>query len=273
VSLVLRPARCRSAYGIHPDDLILRDRQAIPRKRSERVNSSRAHVRKDGGVRVLVVEDEPLIAKGLQHALQAESYVVDVATRGDDGLWMATENTYDCIILDVMLPGMNGFVVCRELRAKGCETPIMMLTAKDGEFDQAEGLDTGADDYLTKPFSLVVLLAHVRALVRRGPTTRQPVLQAGDLLLDIAQRTCQRGEVLIDLTPREFSLLRYLLHRRGETVSKEELIEHVWDDDVVDIHVLQVYIGYLRRKIDEPFDRSAVETVRGHGYRVAANGG
>jgi two-component system, OmpR family, response regulator len=262
-----------AAYGFHRGETFLRDRQAIPRKRAERVERLWRWMRNDDGVRVLVVEDEPLIAKGLQHALEAESYVVDVANRGDDGLWMATENTYDAIILDVMLPGTNGFVVCRELRAKGCATPIMMLTAKDGEFDQAEGLDTGADDYLTKPFSLVVLLAHVRALVRRGPTSRQPVLAAGDLLLDVAQRTCHRGDVVIDLTPREFSLLRYLLHRRGETVSKEELIEHVWDDDVVEAHVLQVYIGYLRRKIDEPFDRSALETVRGHGYRLAANGG
>jgi two-component system, OmpR family, response regulator len=230
-------------------------------------------VNKDDRVRILIVEDEPLIARALKQALEAESYVVDVATRGDDGLWMATESTYDAIVLDVMLPGMNGYLVCRELRANGSTTPIMMLTAKDGEFDQAEGLDTGADDYLTKPFSLVVLLARLRALVRRGPTTRPPILQAGDLALDPANRTCHRGTTEVELTPREFSLLRYLLHRRGETVTKEELIEHVWDDDVVDAHVLQVYVGYLRRKIDEPFGRASVETVRGHGYRLESNGG
>ena len=172
-----------------------------------------------------------------------------------------------------MLPGMNGFAICRELRAKGITTPIMMLTAKVGEFDHAEGLDTGADDYLTKPFSIVVLLTRLRALLRRGPATRSTTLTAGDLALDPSARACRRGETTIDLTPREFSLLRYLMHRKGELVTKEELVRHVWDDEIMEAHVLQVYIGYLRRKIDEPFDRSSIETVRGHGYRLAANGG
>ena len=224
-------------------------------------------------MRLLIVEDETLIAKALCIALEGEGYIVDVSARGDEGLWRATETTYDAIILDVMLPGMNGFAICRELRAKGITTPIMMLTAKVGEFDHAEGLDTGADDYLTKPFSIVVLLARLRALLRRGPATRSTTLTAGDLALDPSARACRRGETTIDLTPREFSLLRYLMHRKGELVTKEELVRHVWDDEIMEAHVLQVYIGYLRRKIDEPFDRSSIETVRGHGYRLVANGG
>jgi DNA-binding response OmpR family regulator len=149
----------------------------------------------------------------------------------------------------------------------------MMLTAKDGEYDEAEGLDTGADDYVTKPFSLVVLMARLRALVRRGPTERSAVLVAGDLMLDPAERLCQRGDVEIKLTPREFSVLRYLLHRVGETVSKRDLIDHVWADEEMEANVAQVYVGYLRRKIDEPFGRNAIETVRGIGYRLAADGG
>ena len=227
----------------------------------------------DGRVRILIVEDEPLIARAVKEGLESDGYAVDVSDRGDDALWRATEEDYDGIILDVMLPGMNGYVVCRELRDRGIATPVMMLTAKDGEFDQAEGLDTGADDYVTKPFSLVVLLARVRALVRRGPTERPPVLAAGDLVLDPAERTCRRGDQPIELTPREFSLLRYLLHRRGEPVSKQDLIEHVWADGEMEANVVQVYVGYLRRKIDEPFGRGAIETVRGHGYRLAADGG
>ena len=229
--------------------------------------------RDDEPVRILIVEDEPLIARAVKEGLESDGYAVDVADRGDDGLWRATEEDYDAIILDVMLPGMNGYVVCRELRSRGITTPVMMLTAKDGEFDQAEGLDTGADDYVTKPFSLVVLLARVRALVRRGPTERPAVLVAGDLVLDPAGRICRRGDEHIELTPREFSLLRYLMHRRGEPVSKQDLIEHVWADGAMEANVVQVYVGYLRRKIDEPFDRQAIETVRGHGYRLAADGG
>lgn len=224
-------------------------------------------------MRILVIEDEPLIARALREGLEEDGYAVDVAERGDDGLWHATESSYDAIILDVMLPGMNGYVVCRELRERGIKTPVMMLTAKDGDYDEAEGLDTGADDYVTKPFSLVVVLARLRALIRRGPTERPPTLVAGDLTLDQAERICRRGDTEIELTPREFSVLRYLLHRAGETVSKRDLIEHVWADDQMDINVVQVYVGYLRRKIDEPFDRCAIETVRGIGYRLSADGG
>lgn len=225
------------------------------------------------GMRVLVVEDERLIARALRDAFEAEGYVVDVADRGDEGLWCALENEYDAIILDLLLPGKNGYVVCRELREAGVATPIMMLTAKDGEFDQAEGLDTGADDYMTKPFSLTVLLARVRALIRRGPTNRPAVLRAGDLSLDPAERTCLRGREEIDLTPREFALLRYLMHRMGEPVAKQDLLDHVWSDEFLDANVIQVYIGYLRRKVDEPFGRNAIETVRGFGYRMRADGG
>ena len=224
-------------------------------------------------MRVLVVEDEALIARALREGLEAEGYAVDVAERGDDGLWMATENAYDAIVLDVMLPGMNGFKICGELRDRGITTPVMMLTAKDGEYDEAEGLDTGADDYVTKPFSLVVVTARLRALIRRGPTERPAAMTAGDLVLDPAERTCRRGDTEIELTPREFSLLRYLMHRVGEPVSKRDLIDHVWADEEMETNVAQVYIGYLRRKVDEPFGRNAIETVRGHGYRLAADGG
>ncbi|MEM9464543.1 MAG: response regulator transcription factor [Actinomycetota bacterium] len=224
-------------------------------------------------MRVLIVEDEPLIAKALEAGLTADGYGVDIADRGDVGLWQAVENDYDAIILDVMLPGMNGFKVCSELRATGDTTPIMMLTAKDGEYDHAEGLDTGADDYVTKPFSMVVVSARLRALIRRGPTERAARLEAGDLVLDPADRTVRRGDTPIELTPREFGLLRYLMHRRGEPVSKRELVEHVWADDDLEDNVVQVYVGYLRRKVDEPFGRTAIETVRGHGYRLAADGG
>lgn len=224
-------------------------------------------------MRILVIEDEPVIARALVKGLTAEGYVTDHCDRGDDGLWQATEQSYDGIILDILLPGMNGYVVCRELRERGISTPIMMLTAKDGEFDQAEGLDTGADDYVTKPFSFIVLLARLRAMTRRGPAVRPAKLAAGDLVLDPGERTCHRAGNAVQLTPREFGLLEYLMHRSGEPVSKRDLIRHVWSDDEMDDSVLQVYIGYLRRKIDQPFNRAAVETIRGYGYRLAADGG
>ena len=224
-------------------------------------------------MRVLVVEDESLIATALRTGLEAEGYAVDVCETGTDGLWQATEYSYDAIILDLMLPEMSGFKVCSELRARAITTPIMMLTAKDGDYDQAEGLDSGADDYVTKPFSFVVLLARLRALVRRGPTDRPAELVAGDLTLDPTARVCRRGDEEIELTPREFSLLRYLMHRVGEPVSKTDLIEHVWGDDMLEPTVVQVYVGYLRRKIDEPFGRASIETIRGFGYRLAADGG
>ncbi len=221
-------------------------------------------------MRVLVVEDDPLIAQALLDGLRGEGYAVEHAARGDDGLWSMTEERFDAVLLDVMLPGMNGYAVCRAARERGITTPILMLTAKDGEYDQAEGLDTGADDYVIKPFSFVVLLARLRALLRRGPAERGTVLAVEGLTVDPNTRKCERGGVAIDLTPREFTLLHYLMHNAGRVVSKTELIERVWGDDQLDPNVVQVYVGYLRRKVDEPFATTTIETVRGIGYRVAA---
>jgi two-component system, OmpR family, response regulator len=221
-------------------------------------------------VRILIVEDEPVIAQALIDGLRGEGYAVDHTARGDDAVWMATEQRYDAMLLDVMLPGMNGFLVCRTLRERGVTTPILMLTAKDGEYDQAEGLDTGADDYVTKPFSFVVLLARLRAMVRRGPSDRPAVLQLDDLTLDPSERRVRRGTVDIELTPREFSLLQYLMHHAGRAVTKRDIVDGVWGDDDLDSNVVQVYVGYLRRKVDEPFGTNTIQTVRGVGYRAEA---
>ncbi len=221
-------------------------------------------------MRILIVEDEPVIAQALIDGLRGEGYAVDHTARGDDAVWMATEQRYDGILLDVMLPGLNGFLVCRTLRERGVTTPILMLTAKDGEYDQAEGLDTGADDYVTKPFSFVVLLARLRAMVRRGPSDRPAVLQLDDLTLDPSERRVRRGTVDIELTPREFSLLQYLMHHAGRAVTKRDIVEGVWGDDDLDSNVVQVYVGYLRRKVDEPFGTNTIQTVRGVGYRAEA---
>jgi DNA-binding response OmpR family regulator len=225
-------------------------------------------------VRVLVVEDEKRLAATLKRGLSSEGFAVDVALDGPQGLWMAREHEYDAVVLDIMLPGMNGYKICGTLREEGKWMPILMLTAKDGEYDEAEALDTGADDFLSKPFSFVVLVARLRALIRRGIRPRPSVVGAGDLRLDPANRSCTRGEVEIALTPREFSLLEYLLRRAGEVVPKTEILEHVWDYDFDgDPNIVEVYVGYLRRKIDAPFDRHAVETVRGSGYCLNADGG
>jgi two-component system OmpR family response regulator len=225
-------------------------------------------------VRVLVVEDEKRIAAAIKRGLEAEGYAVDIALNGTDGLWMAQENTYDVIVLDIMLPGINGFQVCARLREAGQWTPILMLTAKDGEHDQAEALDTGADDYLTKPFSYVVLLARVRALLRRTGRFAPVVHEAGDLRLDVARHACWRGDTAVALTAREFSVLEFLLRRHGEVVTKREILENVWDFDFEgDPNIVEVYIRHLRRKIDEPFERAAIETIRGAGYRLASTGG
>lgn len=225
-------------------------------------------------MRVLVVEDERALAEGLRRGLVAEGFAVDVAHDGVDGHWMATENPYDVIILDIMLPGMNGYRICASLREAGNWTPILMLTAKDGEFDEAEGLDTGADDYLTKPFSHVVLVARIRALLRRGATRRPVALTAGDLRLDPAERRAWRGTDELDLTAREVAVLEFLLRRRGEVVSKRDILDHVWDDDFDgDPNIVEVYVGRLRNKIDRPHGRDAIRTVRGAGYRLDADGG
>jgi DNA-binding response OmpR family regulator len=220
-------------------------------------------------MKLLMVEDEAAIADALARGLAAEGFVVQVATDGVEGLWMAEEFDFDVIVLDVMLPRLSGYEVCRRLRASGSLVPVLMLTAKDGEYDEADGLDLGADDYLTKPFSFVVLLARLRALLRRAPAERAPVLSAGDLRLDPATRRCTRGDVEVNLTAREFALAEFLVRRKGQVLSKVQIGEHVWDAEIdVDSNVVEVYIGYLRRKIDEPFGVRSIETVRGVGYRI-----
>ncbi|MGH8826171.1 MAG: response regulator transcription factor [Jiangellaceae bacterium] len=225
-------------------------------------------------MRVLVVEDEMRLADGLRNGLEAEGFATDVTRNGIDGLWMAREHPYDVIILDIMLPGLNGYRVCAALRAEQIWTPILMLTAKDGEWDQVEALDTGADDYLTKPFSFAVLLARLRALIRRGARERPTILCAGDLRLDPAAKRAWRGDVEVDLTAREVALLEFLLRRSGETLSKREILAHVWDDDFDgDPNIVEVYIRHLRNKLDRPFGRAGIETLRGAGYRMATHGG
>jgi len=225
-------------------------------------------------MRVLVVEDETRLAEGLRRGFEAEGFAVDVAATGTDGLWLARENQYSVIVLDIMLPGISGYRVCEALRAERNWTPILMLTAKDGEWDQVEALDTGADDYLTKPFSYAVLLARVRALMRRGAADRPAVLEAGDVRLDPAARTVRRGDTAIDLTAREFAVLEYLVRRKGEVVSKREVLDNVWDSDFEgDSNIVEVYVRHLRNKLDRPFDRAAIETLRGSGYRLAGDGG
>jgi DNA-binding response OmpR family regulator len=220
-------------------------------------------------MRVLIVEDEPSMANSLRIGLESEGYIVDVAHDGVDGLWRATEFSYDAMVLDLMLPGLNGFLVAGRLREAGRDVPILMLSAKDGDLDQAEALDAGADDFLGKPFSYPLLLARLRALIRRSAARPSGIVEVGDLRLDTAAHRCWRGEVEIELTAREDALLEYLAHRAGEVVSKAELLRHVWPDEDTDANAVEVYIGYLRRKIDAPFGRATIETVRGRGYRLA----
>jgi DNA-binding response OmpR family regulator len=225
-------------------------------------------------MRLLMVEDEQRLAKMVAAGLTAEGYAVDLAHDGRTGLSMARIGGYDAIILDIMLPAMNGFQVCAALRQEGVATPILMLTAKDGEYDEAEGLDTGADDYLTKPFSFVVLQARIRAMLRRGRSAAPTVWRFGDLAVDPATRSCRRGGVSVDLTSKEFSVLEYLASRAGEVVSKSEILHHVWDFAYDgDVNIVEVYISNLRRKIDAPYRRTSIATVRGAGYRLAADGG
>ena len=225
-------------------------------------------------MRLLVVEDEVRLAEGLKRGLEAEGFAVDVALNGVDGLWLARENPYAVVLLDIMLPGMNGYLVCRSMREQGDWTPVLMLTAKNGEWDQVEALDTGADDYLTKPFSFAVLVARVRALIRRGSAPRPAVLRAGDLTLDPATREVRRGDVPIDLTAREFAVLEFLMRRAGEVVPKAEILDGVWDFEFDgDPNIVEVYIGHLRNKCDRPFGIASIETLRGAGYRLAVNGG
>ncbi|GAA4990253.1 response regulator transcription factor [Yinghuangia aomiensis] len=221
-------------------------------------------------MRVLLVEDEVRLAEMVRQGLVDAGFNVDVEHTGPEGLWAATERTYDVVVLDIMLPGMDGYRVCAKLREAGVWTPVLMLTAKDGEYDLADALDLGADDYLTKPFSFVVLLARLRALIRRGGAVRPPVLAVGDLTLDPARRKVARGSTEIALTPREFALLEFLMRHAGDVVSKTEILENVWDAHYDGpANVVEVYVGYLRRKIDQPYGRATIETVRGAGYRVA----
>jgi DNA-binding response OmpR family regulator len=225
-------------------------------------------------MRLLVVEDEVRLALALERGLVAEGFTVDLAHDGEDGLTRARTGKYDAIVLDVMLPKLSGYRVCQRLRAEDLWTPVLMLTAKGGEYDEADGLDLGADDYLTKPFSFVVLVARLRALLRRGTTRRSPMLTAGDLTLDPARRKVSRGDTAIALTPREYSLLEYLLRCRGGLVSKAEILRNGWDPQFDgDPNVVEVYMSYLRKKVDTPFGRHSLVTVRGMGYRLAADGG
>ncbi|MGI8575791.1 MAG: response regulator transcription factor [Egibacteraceae bacterium] len=225
-------------------------------------------------MRLLVVEDEKRLAASLKRGLEAEGFAVDLVLSGTDGLWMARVHPYDVVVLDIMLPGVNGFKICSTLREEGNWTPILMLTAKDGDLDHAEALDSGADDYLIKPFSHIVLVAHIRALLRRGANERPAVLHAGDLALDPATRRCSRGDDEISLTGRESALLEYLLRTIGTVVSKRDILDHVWDFNFAgDPNIVEVYIRRLRDKIDRPFGRAAIVTVRGAGYRILPDGG
>ncbi|GGK78112.1 response regulator transcription factor [Mangrovihabitans endophyticus] len=228
-------------------------------------------------MRILVVEDEAELAATIRDGLTREGFTVDLAYDGVEGQWMGTETpygAYDVIVLDIMLPRLNGYEVCRNLRSRKVWTPVLMLTAKDGEYDQADALDLGADDYIVKPFSFVVLIARLRALVRRGAPERPAVLEAGDLTLDPAERRVARGDRTIAVTPREFAMLEFLMRNKGHAVTKTAIIENVWDAHFDgDPNIVEVYVGYLRKKIDHPFGQAAIETVRGAGYLLAADGG
>jgi two-component system, OmpR family, response regulator len=220
-------------------------------------------------MRVLVVEDSVKMAAVLKRGLEEEGYAVDVAATGEDGLWMATENPNDVIVLDIVLPDMDGFEVCQRLRGGGQQAPVLMLTARDAVSDRVRGLDAGADDYLTKPFSFTEFAARIRALLRRGPSGRPARLAVGDLVLDPATRTTCRGGTVIDLSAKEFSLLQYFMTHAGEVLSRTRLIEHVWDFAYEGgSNIVDVYVRYLREKIDRPFGTRSLETVRGAGYRL-----
>lgn len=224
-------------------------------------------------MKILVVEDERALASALRRGLQAEGFEVDIANNGDDGLWMAREREYDAVVLDIMLPGRNGYQICRDLRDEGNWVPILMLTAKDGEFDEAEGLDTGADDYLTKPFSFVVLVARIRAMLRRGAAEHFDAFTIGDLRLDAVAHRCWRGETEINLTAREVAVLGFLMRQKGGTVSKRQILDNVWDYDFEgDPNIVEVYVRRLRKKLDEPFGARTITTVRGVGYRIQSDG-
>jgi DNA-binding response OmpR family regulator len=222
-------------------------------------------------VKLLLIEDDRKIATAVKRGLEAEGFSVEVAFDGNDGLWRATEGSYDLIVLDILLPGRNGFQICDELRTADIWTPILMLTAKDGDLDEAEALDTGADDFLTKPFSFPVLVARVRALLRRTAGRNPSPVVLGDLRIDPGGRQVWRGQIEVRLTAREFDVLEFLVRRAGQVLAKHEILAGVWDYDFDgDPNIVEVYVRRLRRKLDEPFDRHSIETVRGAGYRIPA---
>ena len=225
-------------------------------------------------MKLLLVDDDQTLTSSLRRGLQAEGFTCDVASDGHDGLWMATESAYDLIVLDLMLPGRNGFQVCADLRALDNWTPILMLTAKDGDLDQAEALDTGADDYLTKPFSFAVLVARIRALVRRSAGRQPAPVDVGDLRIDPAARRASRAGRPIELTTRQFQVLEFLVRRSGQVVSKDEILAGVWEQEFDgDPNIVEVYVRRLRSRIDDPFGRRSIETVRGAGYRIVDDAG
>lgn len=225
-------------------------------------------------MRLLVVEDDKRVARALKRGLEGEGFAVDVAFTGEDGRWLAGENAYDALVLDVMLPGIGGLELCAALRDGGNWTPILMLTAKDAPDDEAQALDGGADDFLSKPFSYAVLVARLRALLRRGGGARPCELVAGDLRLDPAAHQVWRGATEVPLTPRQFSLLEFFMRRPGEVLPKSEILEHVWDFAFDgDPNIVEVYVRQLRQRIDIPFERTALQTVRLAGYRLDVDGG
>ncbi len=225
-------------------------------------------------MRVLMVEDDPKMAALLGRGLREEGVAADGASRGEDALWMAGSTDYDAVVLDVMLPGIDGFEACARLRADGVAAPVLMLTARDGVEDRIAGLDGGADDYLIKPFAFGELLARLRALARRGPVQRPAVLSVGDLRLEPARRRVWRADREIELTAREFALLEAFMRRPGEALSRFDLLEAAWEGSYENrSNVIDVYVGYLRQKVDRPFGAASIETVRGHGYRLRAEGG
>ena len=223
---------------------------------------------------MLIVEDEVKLAALIRRGLRDEGMLADVAVKGEDALWMAGATAYDAIVLDVMLPGIDGFEVCRRLRDDGVWSPVLMLTARDAIEDRVAGLDGGADDYLVKPFSFAELLARLRALGRRGPVERPTVFEAGDLRLDPAARLVRRGDTEIALSAKEHALLETFMRRPGQVLDRFQLLEHAWDDEYENrSNVVDVYVRYLREKIDRPFGTTSIETVRGAGYRLRKDGG
>jgi two-component system OmpR family response regulator len=227
-----------------------------------------------GAMRVLVVEDEVKMASLIRRGMREEGLAADVAVKGEDALWMAQATAYDAIVLDVMLPGIDGFETCRRLRGEGVWAPVLMLTARDAVEDRVAGLDGGADDYLTKPFSFAELLARLRALARRGPVEQGAVLEVGDLRLDPAAHRAWRGSDEVDLSAKEFALFETFMRRPGEVLSRFKLLEHAWDYEYENrSNVVDVYVRYLREKLDRPFGVESIETVRGAGYRLRADGG